>query len=142
MESENVLSDIRSELYDLERSLEIENNDDRNNNEEEPAKKKKRVLGTGFFDSDDEDDITAGEELERYRKEPKLRADACPFLWWRNRGTEYPLMSRLARKYLAVSGTSTPSERVISRLGLVLTKKRLSMRGDFFSKVMFLSDIV
>ena len=142
MESENVLSDIRSELYDLERSLEIENNDDRNNNEEEPAKKKKRVLGTGFFDSDDEDDITAGEELERYRRESKLKADACPFLWWRNRCKEYPLLARLARKYLAVSGTSTPSERVISRLGLVLTKKRLSMRGDFFSKVMFLSDIV
>ena len=141
-ESEDVINDIRSELYDLERSLEIVNSEERNNNEEEPAKKKKRVLGARFFDSDDEDDITAGEELERYRKEPRLKADGCPFQWWRNRCKEYPLMARLARKYLAVSGTSTPSERVISRLGLVLTKRRLTLKGDFFSKIMFLSDIV
>ena len=129
-------------MYDLERSLEIDNSEERNNNEEGPAKKKKRVLGAGFFDSDDEDDITAGEELERYRKEPRLKSDGCPFQWWRNRYKEYPLMARLARKYLAVSGTSTPSERVISRLGLVLTKRRLKLKGDFFSKIMFLSDIV
>ena len=147
-DAENVISDIRSELYDLERSIEVEKEmesiDETNNNEAEPPKKKRRFLGTGFFDSDsdDEGEITAGEELTRYREEPKLKADGCPFQWWRNRCKEYPLMARLARKYLAVSGTSTPSERVISRLGLVLTKKRLSMKGDFFSKIMFLSDIV
>ena len=95
-----------------------------------------------FFDSDDEDQITAGEELMRYRDEPKLKSDGCPFTWWRSRCKDYPLMSKLARKYVAVSGTSIPSERVISRLGLILTKKRLSMKGDLFSKIMFLSDIV
>ena len=114
-DSENVLTDIRSELYDLERKLEIENNEERNNNEEVPVKKKRRVLGTGFFDSDDEGEITAGEELMRYRDEPKLKSDGCPFSWWRSRYKEYPLMSKLARKYLAVSGTSTPSERVWTR---------------------------
>ena len=43
---------------------------------------------------------------------------------------------------LIVSGTSTPAERVISRLGLVLSKRRLAMKGSLFSKVMFLSDYV
>jgi hypothetical protein len=51
-------------------------------------------------------------------------------------------MARLARKYLAIMGTSTPAERVISRLGLVLTKTRSSMSGELFSKIMFLSDIL
>ena len=38
--------------------------------------------------------------------------------------------------------TSTPAERVISRLGLVLTKRRLGMKGPLFSKIMYLSDTV
>jgi len=38
-------------------------------------------------------------------------------------------MAILARKYLTVQGTSTPPERVISRLGIVLSKSRQAMSG-------------
>ena len=55
---------------------------------------------------------------------------------------EYPVMARLARKYLTVQGTSTPAERVISRLGIVLSKSRQAMSGPMFSKIMFQTDIV
>ena len=41
-------------------------------------------------------------------------------------------MASLGRKYLAAQGTSTPAERVISKLGLTLTKKRLRMKGELF----------
>ena len=138
---ENVISEIKSELDDIERAMEVEVIELRNNNEEPARKKKKRFLGSSFLDSED-DKNTAEKEFVKYRAEPKLKSDGCPFQWWRSRSLEYPLMARLARKYLAVSGTSTPSERVISRLGLVLTKRRLSMKGNLFSKIMFLSDIV
>ena len=138
---ENVISEIKSELDDIERAMEVEVIELRNNNEEPARKKKKRFLGSGFLDSED-DKNSAEKEFVKYRAEPKLKSDGCPFQWWRSRSLEYPLMARLARKYLAVSGTSTPSERVISRLGLVLTKRRLSMKGNLFSKIMFLSDIV
>ena len=75
-------------------------------------------------------------------KERKLKSDADPFEWWRNQRWEYSLMAKLARKYLAVQGTSTPAERVISRLGAVLTKRRQSLTGELFSKMMFLSDTI
>ena len=39
-------------------------------------------------------------------------------------------MSKLARKYLAVQGTLTPAERVISKLGAVLTKRRQSFAAE------------
>ncbi len=55
---------------------------------------------------------------------------------------EYPVMARLARKYLTVQGTSTPAEHVISRLGIVLSKSRQAMSGPMFSKIMFQTDIV
>ena len=49
-------------------------------------------------------------------------------------------MSRLARKYLSVQATSTPAERVMSAMGIVLEKKRQAMTGELFSEIMFLSD--
>ena len=79
-------------------------------------------------------------ELERYLMEKRLKSTDDPFLWWRRRRLEYPFMARLVRKYLAVQGTSTAAERVMSRLGLVLTKRKQRMIGDLFSKIMFLSD--
>ena len=93
-------------------------------------------------DSEEEEARGTEEEFTRYRAEPKLKSDGCPFEWWRSRRAEYPTMARLARKYLIVSGTSTPAKRVISRLGLVLSKRRLAMKGCLFSKIMFLSDCV
>ena len=106
--------------------------------------KKKRFLGFVLSDVDDEESVDkkydAIKELESYIKEPKLRSDNDPFLWWRTRKELYPCMFQLARKYLCVQGTSTPAERVISRLGEVLSKKRLAMLGELFSKTMFLTD--
>ena len=52
------------------------------------------------------------------------------------RKAEYPIMARVAMKYFAISGTSTPAERIISRLGLLLCKRRLSLKGELFSKMM------
>ena len=108
--------------------------------------KKKRFLGYGLSDHDDEErngnKFDALAEMEKYEKESKLKSDEDPFLWWRLRKELYPCMSKLARKYLCVQGTSTPAERVISRLGEVLTKKRLAMLGELFSKTMFLTDCI
>ena len=142
-DKEEVIVEIKEELKALEAEANAkakETTKDKAGEERPP--KKKRFLGAGLFDSDDEALGGVDEELERYLKERKLKSDGDPFEWWRNRRTEYPLMAKLARKYLAVQGTSTPAERVISRLGAVLTKRRQSLTGDIFSKMMFLSDSI
>ena len=94
--------------------------------------------------SRDEDEETEGAkgEMDCYKAERKLKSDRCPFEWWRERKEDYPLMSRLARKYLAVEATSTPAERVISALGFVLNKQRQALGSELFSEIMFLSDCV
>jgi hypothetical protein len=48
----------------------------------------------------------------------------------------------LARKYLSVQATSTPAERVMSSMGIVLEKRRQSMPGELFAEIMILSDTV
>ena len=60
---------------------------------------------------------------------------------WFNWKKKYPLMLKLARKYLCVMGTSTPAERVFSKMGRVLSKTRMAMSDKLFSELMFLSDI-
>ena len=47
-------------------------------------------------------EMELSKELRMYEKERKLKFDEDPFLWWRGNRRRYPLMSRLARKYLAV----------------------------------------
>lgn len=140
-DKEEVMEEIKDELKALE-AEEISKNKNKPLEVEEPPKKK-RFLGAGLADSDEEESVGGvDDELDNYIKERKLKSDADPFEWWRNRRFEYPLMSKLARKYLAVQGTSTPAERVISRLGAVLTKRRQSLTGELFSKMMFLSDTI
>ena len=135
------MEEIKDELKALE-AEEISKNKNKPLEVEEPPKKR-RFLGAGLADSDEEESVGGvDDELDKYIKERKLKSDADPFEWWRNRRFEYPLMSKLARKYLAVQGTSTPAERVISRLGAVLTKRRQSLTGELFSKMMFLSDTI
>ena len=79
-------------------------------------------------------------ELENYRKEPKLDEDLDPIEWWRVKRFQYPTLIQLVRKYLCIPATSTQAERVFSKLGLTLTKRRLSMSSSNVDKVLFLGD--
>ena len=140
-ERKTVVEEIRRELRDLEEKAKtqqlLEAHDEVNQN----PPKKRRLLGS-LSDSDDEEVQNAEAELASYQAERKLKGDSCPFSWWRDRRGSYPLMSRLARKYLSVQATSTPAERVMSAMGIVLEKKRQAMTGELFSEIMFLSDTV
>ena len=61
----------------------------------------------------------------------------CPWL-----SIIYNSLCRLARKYLSIQATSTPAERVMSEMGIVLEKKRQSMSAELFNEIMFLSDVI
>ena len=148
-EKDRVLREVKTELEELEKvhpSCTMDKENDRSVGE--PSKKKKRFLGKDLASSDDESDEGENQnentekELERYLLEKKLKSDEDPLLWWKQHKLLYPNLARLARKYLSVQGTATPSERVMSRLGEVLTKRRLAMKGELFSKIMFLTDCI
>ena len=105
----------------------------------------KRFLGVGLSDSESEEgELASGgaaEEINKYKQEKRISSESCPLEWWRNRRTEYPLMSRLARKYLSVQATSTAAERAMSNLNLMLDKRRHSMKADLFDQLIFLGDL-
>ena len=76
-------------------------------------------------------------EIDLYKKEPILGREHDPCVWWKKKCDKYPLLSKLAKKYLCVPATSVESECVFSSLGLLLTKRRLSMTGDNVNRQLF-----
>ena len=64
------------------------------------------------------------QQFEDYLSEPELDWNAGPLEWWRKREKKYPLLSRLAKKYLCIPATSVSSERVFSTVGNIVTPRR------------------
>ncbi|XP_067303434.1 E3 SUMO-protein ligase ZBED1-like [Pseudorasbora parva] len=69
-----------------------------------------------------------GAEITAYCLEPVTQGDEDPLLWWKNAAWRFPQISRVARKYLCVCATSTPSERVFSTADAVNADKKGGIR--------------
>lgn len=110
-----------------------------------PAKKKK-FFGVGIDSDEDEENEPCTDpvdnELESYKCEKKAKTDMDPLIWWSSRLQLYPRLAKLATKYLAVLASSTPSERAMSKMDLILNKKRMKLTSSHFGMLMFLSDTV
>lgn len=72
-------------------------------------------------------DDTADEEMEMYRRSPSVPLCDDPLEWWQRHEGSFPLLSRLAKRYLCIPGTSVSAERVFSTAGDVVTAKRTSL---------------
>ena len=113
---------------------------------EQGPSSKKRKLGLQYDESEDEDDEVetdrdpVKEELELYRKEPVLEQDSCPLSWWKERKHQYPTLIKLVQKYFCIPASSTQAERVFSKLGLIMTKRRLCLSSSHVDKMLFLGD--
>ena len=134
---EDIVNEFKTELEML--------NNDHMEQDMEPKQKKVKKMKSFLDDDDDEGDEnsdgrSAASQLESYMKEVPIKSRECPGPLWRLNQTKYPDIARLARKYLAVQGTSTPAERVMSDMGIILNKKRLAMTDENFRMLMYLTD--
>ena len=82
------------------------------------------------FDDDDSLKATARREVDAYLGIPAVNPQTNSLTWWRDHKQQFPRLAFLARKWLGVTATTTPSERVFSDCGLVLTSKRNRLHGD------------
>ena len=58
--------------------------------------------------------------------------------WWRKNEYRFPIVARLAKRYLAIKATSVPSESLFSNAGMLITKKRASLGDKTISDLMFI----
>src|ERR1043165_9731120 len=61
-------------------------------------------------------------ELERYLALPLKQSD--PLSWWYQYASKFLILSKMARNYLAIQGTSVPSEQAFSVASHTITKVR------------------
>ncbi|KAL7879009.1 hypothetical protein AOLI_G00099830 [Acnodon oligacanthus] len=74
--------------------------------------------------------IRVDTELARYLQEEALDSHSDPLArWWENQA-RFLLLLKVARKYMTVCATSTPSECVFSTAGNIVTPFRSSLKPD------------
>ena len=128
---------------DLMRRHQVETTVDKEETETNETNAKKRKIELNFNVSDDEEDSDIDEvakEIQKYKNEEAADGDSDPLDWWRQRETKYPILSRLAKRFLCIPATSVEAERRFSDLGLLLTKRRLCMTGNHTDMCLFLKD--
>lgn len=78
----------------------------------------------------------AKSEMRRYMDEEPC--EISPLIWWKENEGRYPALSKMARKYLALPATSTPSERAFSIAGSIVNKKRACLLPENVNMLVFL----
>jgi len=67
---------------------------------------------------------TTKTELEMFYEEDSISTIENPLAWWKIRELKYPIISKIAKVYLAIPASSADSERLFSTAGIILTHRR------------------
>ena len=78
-------------------------------------------------------------ESRQYFEEHLIPRGNDPLKWWLEHGRHYPLLEKLAQKYLCTTGTSVPSERLFSKAGELVSQKRSRIKPKNINMFLFLN---
>lgn len=76
-------------------------------------------------------------EFDRYFELSLVDRIVDPHKWWMENKSSFPVMAKLARKYLAIPATSVASERIFSYTGGIITDKRNRLSDDVVSDIIY-----
>lgn len=97
------------------------------------------LLGSDSPGSSIEDSDPVQDEVDDYFKQQQQPRDSSPLEWWKVNKCRFPTLAGLARKYLAITATSTPAERVFSVAGLIVSRLRASLTPEYVDMLVFLN---
>ncbi|XP_055550267.1 zinc finger BED domain-containing protein 4-like [Wyeomyia smithii] len=83
----------------------------------------------------------AGDELALYLTLPVSSLDSNPLEQWEDMRTVFPELYQQARMYLVNMATSVPCERLFSKTGSIMTKKRNRLSAKYLQKLVFLGSL-
>ena len=105
----------------------------------EPPSKKRSVLDRLLGEEKQDDELSIQDEVKSYFQERLIKRKDDPLCWWKVNGSRFPHLENLAKKYLAIPATSTPSERVFSVAGIVVDKRRVALTPEMIDALVFLN---
>jgi hypothetical protein len=79
------------------------------------------------------------DELNRYLSSSEEHESIDPINWWKDNLIIYPNLSKMAADFLCIPSTSVPSERVFSKGGDLVTKKRNRLSKNTIKITMLLN---
>ena len=93
-----------------------------------------------FFSSSIRHNDNNQNEIDKYLLIPEIDQieENNPLDWWNKQKIHFPILSILARKYLAIPASSVPSERLFSDAGNHVTSKRNQLDLHLVDKLLFL----
>ena len=90
--------------------------------------------------SHNQNQINCEVEIDNYLNEtitPTLPQTTDVYQWWHTNQHSFPILSRMARKYLSIPATSIPSERLFSDVENQITSKRTRLAPEIVNKLLF-----
>ena len=79
-------------------------------------------------------------ENETYVFFPVVDGDDDSLCWWKLNNHKLPMLGQLARRYLAIQATSSPSEKLFSKAGQVSTPARAQLKPEKVDQLVFLAE--
>ncbi|XP_051918634.1 E3 SUMO-protein ligase ZBED1-like [Hippocampus zosterae] len=83
--------------------------------------------------------VDAMAEVQRYMSDPPLGRAEDPLAYWLSHQNVYPHLFRLAKHFLCTPASSVPCERVFSKCGEELSKKRNRLSPKCVEMIMYLN---
>jgi hypothetical protein len=80
--------------------------------------------------------IDTDSEIDRYKAIPAVAESVNPLEWWRSNSDDFPILSRMAKRYLAIPASSAASERAWSVLGNIFTRRRNRLTSETLCKLL------
>ena len=96
-----------------------------------------------LHDSGATTDTDGGKEamVDRYLSEPLIDyKTGNPYTWWNNNKLRYPLLAKLAKRYLCSPPTSVPSERLFSGAGILYEGRRNKLTAEHAEMLLFIKN--
>jgi len=91
-------------------------------------------------DAEPDDNYKVSQKMvNAYLSEANAPRHSNPLLYWKEKQASWPLLSTLARKYLAPPCTTVPSERLFSTAGNIVTDKRTRLDAEKLEMLLFLN---
>ncbi|XP_074537188.1 E3 SUMO-protein ligase ZBED1-like [Halichoeres trimaculatus] len=90
-------------------------------------------------DQEDQKVQVVRSEVQLYFAEATLSKKDDPLKWWSENEGRFPTLSKLAKSFLCIPATSTPSERIFSTAGNICSQKRASLSPEHVEMLTFLA---
>ena len=90
------------------------------------------------IDEEEEQPEEGGSEMKAYIKD-YTKSNTGPLEWWQKNEERYPKLSRAAKRIHSIPSTSTPSERIFSKAGFIISKTRSALLLSNANKLIFLA---